>query len=84
MKEMWSLPTLSLECSMEKIRQIIPHINYKITNGDTCYDEKLLWIKKFVKRGSALICGVGEGVPEGVMFELTTKGWSRTRQNLHS
>lgn len=36
MEEMKSLPTLSLECSMGKIRQIISHINDKLTNGDAC------------------------------------------------
>ena len=36
MEEMRSLTTLSLECSMGKIGQIISHISYKITNGDAC------------------------------------------------
>lgn len=36
MEEMSSLPTLSLECSMGKVRQITSHINDKITNSDAC------------------------------------------------
>ena len=81
---MKSLPTLSLECSMGKIRQIISHINDKLTNGDACDKQKLLGIKKFIQGGSDLICGSREVVPEGVMFELRIKGWHKSHQSLHS